>query len=483
MKLQQLALVTTLCVVGCASFNETHRCYSPYKFNGGNYKNCLNKKENRLVLFDIDNEKIISENALRIQTLPIPGIIFVDKIGEVEKLYGEKLSKRETIDGSKGVSPLGARTKFESNKNYNLFYSKEGLKLIDSQTGNFSENTITKFGDDQNHKTLFNEIIPSKMEYAFKDVLIRRSAWENRLPVYKYQLYDKNANPVLENEVTSKGTSLNLNNGEYILFKQMDEEGLLLRPIAEGIEDKFFEGINVEGIILLDEEIWKTRKLEKNKAILPSFKHFIIVTKKDKNKSYQLSSYLINKKDSREKQLEDFKAALTPNSSNDSFVDLEWVMSVYKYKNNEFYEQKRPLLISANGKAYISDRYGELNISYKNKADYYAKTAEMKSMFAKYKSDVENREKLLREMRESARKTDLQIAEHLRQERQRRQDIKDRAAAENRAAKDAAWSGVAQKLQDAASASKKKADCIRRRTKTKKDYLDKKQDWYQTGGC
>tara|TARA_B100001971_G_scaffold215195_1_gene260269 strand:+ start:96660 stop:98120 length:1461 start_codon:yes stop_codon:yes gene_type:complete len=474
-------------LVSCASFKETHTCYQPFNFNGGKFKYCKNIKANRIVLYDIEKEKIMAEGGLKAVSLPKPGIVYFNKIGEVIKFYGDKLSKSEVITGTKGLTDLGFLSKFQSGNNYHLLYKKEGIAIIDRETGNISKNLITKYGDDQNHKARANQTIPGKLEYAFDDILIRYGNWEDRKHLYRYQVYDKDGNPQLKDPVNSKNTSIVLNSGEYLLVKEVDKEEGLVRPVVTGVEDDFYTENNIEGIILLEEETWSTNSVVKGRATLPVFKHFIIVSNKDGKKTYQLSSYTKNYKLSRDQQLVQFREALTPKADNktQNYNKLVWVESVYNYRNkkDKFFTQKRPLLVASNGKAVIANSKGVPSITYASEKDYYAKTKATKDMYAEYIAAQKRRTELDKSYAESARKRDMEIARQQEEQEQRKRAAREHDARANRAAKDAAWSGVANQIQNAGRASKKKADCIRKRTQTKKDYLDKKQGWYQTGGC
>lgn len=479
-------VILLISLVSCASFKTSHSCDWSFKINDGNYQACRSHKSKRFVLYDVDNDKILSEDSFEINWFLKPGIVLAIFKDYIEKFSGKNLSKKEIIKTKPwGKFQIGGQGKFATGQTYNLINLENGISIFNSETGTLSKGKITKWNNDQNHKTEHGDLIPNFLMYAFGDVLVRSDAWINRRHIYQYQLYDKNAQPQLKREVLSSATSLYRNNGRYLLFKDVDPDMNIVRPIVAGIEQDFLEAKNIEGIILLDEKTWKLKKQSNKLATLPSFKNFIIVTNDNGRRSYYESSYLIDHTKSRIEQLKAFKQALIPPRGNQTakFSDLERITYVYKDKNGILYEQERPLLKNYKNKYVTADRYGNLNQYFSSKNEFQNKVAVLRKNYKDYIADMKERERREKAYRESRRKLDKAIADQQAREERMRRENRERDARAMRAAKDAAWSGVADKIQNAGRASKSKADCIRKRTQTKKDFLDKKQGWYQTGGC
>ncbi len=476
--------VMLILLVSCASFKESHTCDWSFKINEGNYQACRSPKTNTFALYDVDNDKVLLKDSRNIYWFGKPGVVIVEYKGYIEKLYGKNLSEKEVIETTSGLSEIGGGTLFRSARNYKLIYVKNGFRIFDKGTGIISE--IVNYPiSHSDQKTTYGDPIPAVLEYAFGDILVRGSVTINRNSVSRYQLFDKSAQAQLKREVLAKGTRLYRNSGQYLLFKDIDVEMSIVRPIASGIESDFFESRNIEGVILLDEMTWKLNKQDNKTPILPSFKNFIIVVNHNGRKTYYKSSYIMDKNKTIDEQLQALKQALIPSQDKPSgdYSDLEIVTYVYKDQFEKLYEQKRPLLKNHKNEYVVADRNGNLNQYFSTKNEFQNKVSKLRSDYNKYIADIEEKRRKELAYRESRRKLDQAIAEQQNREEQLRRENREIDERNRKAAKDAAWSGVADKIQNAGRASKSKADCIRKRTQTKKDFLDKKQGWYQTGGC
>lgn len=150
--------------------------------------------------------------------------------------------------------------------------------------------------------------------------------------------------------------------------------------------------------------------------------------------------------------------------------------------NNTF-----PILKNEEGKYTIKSRFGSYNANNRefdtldqvrnhlNERSLNINSVSTK-MYADNKKEEANRravsdatDKRIKDWQDKLNASDLAIKQA---NEQAQKDEKNRA-----------WKSVGDQIQNAGDKAKVKGDCIRKRTQTKKDYLDKKQGWYETGGC
>lgn len=155
--------------------------------------------------------------------------------------------------------------------------------------------------------------------------------------------------------------------------------------------------------------------------------------------------------------------------------------SIYIASNGEIYDET--YWVFADQNSYKVDKYN-LHQKFSNKDELlgFFEALEDKRLYLSdlSKKNYDNERQNIARMRQDA---DQKMEAYFQDMKDKKAEAKARKRAVLKAASDQAWQGVSNQLQNRAAEADAKANCLRKQTQTKKDFLSGKQNWYQTGGC
>lgn len=272
--------------------------------------------------------------------------------------------------------------------------------------------------------------------------------------------------------------------GVLVPFEIIDAEKRFYWPMVKRMSDVVEKPKNVIGVYIDYEYHWVDPKgIERTYPKIPSFEYGYWFVREINGKQYYsiLNGFSIRR-------------AETIKEVFNGLVEVS--DGVWKYTDPVYLNAYQ---ITDKGVYYIKP-----TIAFKNPEGFYwllpdssssdKKIASKEEIIAYSKNRDANIDKIAKKV-ELKNKQDAQEAQAIQAEiaEQVRRDteaLKNKQAAQKaakraaiKAQSDAAWRGVSDQIQQKGREAEQKADCIRKRTKKKQDFIDGKQNWYEEGGC
>lgn len=347
------------------------------------------------------------------------------------------------------------------------------FSLLNKDTG-----STIKFYPNLDHSNVneFGASIPSLIQNLLPGFWVRQN--EDGKKYYRFITED--GYMVKQKSYPAEKVRLFLNGGSLLPFEVVDAEKELYWPMIYSIDDFIEKLKEIKGVALPEWQHWQDRVLgNANATKIPTIESVIFVhDKSGKEIAYSKSLNIGSFKNSTD-VMKFFKEY---DQGGRQYFNLSRSRTKRVSELGYIYESKSIILRSENGE-YI-DYGGRWSNTFKNQDELLA-------FISRSDEELKQEQKLVvqKNAKEAAeqRMRDAELAEIVRQERQKLIDEQENAKAARRAKikaqSDAAWSGVSNQLQNRAREADAKADCINKRTKKKQKFLDKKQNWYQDYDC
>lgn len=484
-----LLLLCSFLLASCATFHEKYGCKSPIEIKGKKYRFCRIRGEKEWGFYTFpENEEVLANKYKNIATFSKN----TDKIvvqDDDDNFFLTDLSKKE-------FKNLNIKAFFnpplylDTSNNIEVALKHDHSLDIYDDLGNVVSNV--KGLSPLSTKNEYGQIYRKVYRAWFQDVLIGRFIDQGK----EYFQHFNTKGELLGKRYPLESVEIFLSHGNYLFFEKLDQD--LYWPIL------YFSGgggflkrpKHIQGIGLLKNFEWLEHKsyhdLFNQNHKYPSF-HYVLLVYQDKKGQKVLKNYVSK---NTFKNWSDFKRVFADTSNKPPkgyrkspvYTELKWFQRKSVNREGTIINVKTPYFKTKDNKySYLStynNKSGQDLKDFETEAELIAyfedktKNIGQHVNFARNKKaqDAMRRMRIRQELAAEDRKNKEEM---FRKKREAREYDRARIKAEGKAA----WERVGQKLQNAAAQSKKKANCIKRQTQTKKDYLDKKQGWYETGGC
>lgn len=474
----------------CASFKETYSCMGRLSFSNGDYKYCKSKKDNLWGVYTWkDNKEVLGSNYKSISrpSKNSDKIFLEPKDGSFIEEFNLKTGELK-------------KTNFKFTFNPPIFLSKSG-----SYTVAFDEDqTLYTFNNDGSikakipgfDKTTYSNRFGFNLNIIYQawfgDTFFGRFRKDGR--VY-YQHFDTSGN-LIGKEYPASNIEVVLVEGHYFIFEKLSEH--LYFPILYNNETKRFldKPNNLDGLVLNFKYEWhETKKFHdvKNQNFkIPTIRSFLFQYNDNGVTKYRYKSVYMNSLKKWSDFREDFSningyKRFGYNKPED-YTNLKWYKRKDVNKDGVALNLTTPYFQGKDGKWNFIGIHGffnsRLETSFESEKSLIAYFDDRTKNTAKYGQEMisirEADRADLRRAHAELRAADNAAKEKLYAEKKARRDY-DRKKVKEASAK--AWGSVGAQIQGAGRNASKKAKCISKRTATKKAFLDKKQGWYETGGC
>ncbi len=494
MKLFLIALII-LIFNSCASFRESYTCNGVATLGGQKYSYCWEKDTTSGIYMGMvkrgSKSWVIPPKYANIRSFSDEVIYLRKNNSDTFEVFNIKTNSHADTDIKKIWYPKRGG-KRDSHLNWLGLAQKSNGDVypINSKTGRLYPNKfsnldepIRNFFDD---RELFDAVLPG-FYYGF---LVRHKEGDKKY----YKRYDiegklLDLEPIPANEVVLR----TYYNGDHkrtfiIPFRIVNKERNLYWPILfnqRGDIAKRPEG--VLGFIDNSLQHWAYPETKQNDFYkIPYFSNFDILALKDGKEFVSINPGSL---DTNSGILNAIKNTFTNTNTATDYEVINGIdittggatfnraYVIYKNDNEKHVYAARPnqsldgelaIAFDSRPEARAAINYRIQNyksIATQNKNSYFSK-------ITKERTAVTEREK---------RRIDILNAEEKKYKNREAQKIAEEKAREDE--KNAVWSRVGDQIQKAGAAANKKAKCINKQTQTKKDYLAKKQGWYETGGC
>lgn len=476
-----LSLLFVLIISGCASFEEKYSCVDNFTVNGDKLKWCEYRGKKVYGLYSLKEKKFLLEPEFsQFHAFSGSGKIYVKKASDK---YYTTLTYPELKEEKTKIINIGTAQKGFGKYNNRYFlgvYEDNTLAPLNDYSGTIGEkienvhmNTI---------KNEFNYDLHFAYESLFRTYIIRKKIEDK----YYYQLHNIFGKPLTE-IIPADEVVFYLNDGYPMPFQIIDKKRSIVKPITSGFKKDFYEVNKIKGFIILENYRWYTYNWD-TYPLIPSFSNFLIVYDDGKKEKFIESSFSLIEAKSSTKLVEFVQAfSMEGKDKTKFYTDIDKVLVSDSSERGTEYKQER-IIATSNNKYYLASNDGHFYKSPEN--EFHSKKellAFVENKNLESSSEAQNKKVSYDKKLQDGYKRDAETKEMLRKDVEDRRaaqaDRKARERAKIKEASDKAWGGVSDQIKKAARESETRAKCINRVTQTKKDYLDKKQNWYETGGC
>lgn len=467
------AVLSLLILVSCSTpFHEKYSC-KPLKDK--NYEYCTEKKG-----------KLIGYRHVKDGWILEPKILYTRHYGDSKLTYlkeeGAEFYSVVTLGSGKKPELTPFVSLITSDFNYDKFVDTIVVGMKKDRTFQTLDHSTGKPLDehpnlDFNINNEYGATIPTLVANFLPGYWVRQK--EDGKRVYRFVTKDGK----IEGEAIPEGkVRFHLSDGILIPFELVDETRQLYWPLIRFSDGNLKRPKEVKGLALPEWKHWEDPILGgTHRPRIPTSNYLLFIYDEGKREvAYSKSFSAKNFKRGGDVQ----KYFSEYNSGGRAYYDFTRMKRQKVSSKGKIYETTDYLLTTDTGihVAFGDSAAWDQNFSSREDLVTYLET--------RGKNINEERQKVVdKNARDAAEgmRIRAEIAEQVRQDTQRLKDeranIREAQRARDKAASNAAWQGVSNQLQNRGREASKKADCINKRTTIRKKFLDKKQGWYQEGGC